>query len=625
MARSKNYVSGSKSTKKPFLIFSAIVISIATLLSFLALWSFYSCARAGIVKDTGIISILTWAGLIFSLPLCVLDLYTLKFILNHCYVVIAVDAATTLLLLFFLMNKGNFKGNEHGSAHWANKSEMRVFAKKENNMPLAHNTYLTKEAEAANNNVFVLAAPGGGKSFRVIIPAIEALTRPGTDQGSFFCTDTKGALYRDTVKMVRDRGIKTYLLNLSDPWYSNRYNPLHNVHPGRKVTEIAKLALAYTKNVRDEEASAGDGIWEDTFRQLMSAVWFYQYDFAINPITNKKETKALWRTAELIQSLFIGEKGRIDENSELARIVEAVRRIDPLHPMIASYDFVAAGAAETVASVIFTAGSKISIFTYPEIESLTRDNDIFIDKLFEEPSAVYLNFEVGSPFKAIAALFIEQLFSNAYYCAERKDGGALPRPFKFFLDELPNICRIHSLPQIASTCRSYNIDLVISVQSMQQTKAMFKDAEKTLMNNCVTHVYLGTGESDALKDISEALGKTTIEETSHSHQKSGQGGSSDSDRGLGRELALPSEIYSLPNKYAIVKMQHHPPIFAEKFKTEKEEWYSLLGGKGNPENSCVIEKDFAELYTIQKHEYESEKQERREVLIKQRKEMDGKL
>ena len=81
----------------------------------------------------------------------------------------------------------------------------------------------------------------------------------------------------------------------------------------------------------------------------------------------------------------------------------------------------------------------------------------------------------------------------------------------------------------------------------------------------------------------------------------------------------------MPNKYAIVKMQHHAPIFAEKFKTEKELWYSLLGGKGNPENSCVIEKDFAELYIIQKHEYEHEKQARREEMLKQIEEKDGKL
>ena len=623
--RSENYISGNRNSKKAIIILILIFTTIITITGIFALWSLYSCARAGMVKDTSLTSILIWLSNAFSVSLCPFDTYTIKFILSRFYVILIADVTVVLCILLVILSNDKFKGKEHGSAHWATKQELKAFAKKEGNMPLADGVYLTKEAEAANNNVFVLAAPGGGKSFRVIIPAIEALTREGTEQGSFFCTDTKGALYRDTVKMVRDRGVKTYLLNLSDPWYSNRYNPLYNVHPKRKVTEIAKLALSYTKNVRDEEASAGDGIWEDTFKQLMSAVWFYQYDFDINPITNKKEIKALWRTAELIQSLFVGEKGKIDENSELARIVEAVRRIDPLHPMIASYDFVAAGAAETVASVIFTAGSKISIFTYPEIESMTRDNDIYIDKLFEEPSAVYLNFEVGSPFKAIAALFIEQLFSNAYYCAERYPGGALPRPFKFFLDELPNICRIHSLPQIASTCRSYKIDLVISVQSMQQLKSIFKDAEKTLMNNCVTHIYLGTGESDALKEISEALGKTTIEETSHSHQKNGQGGSSDSDKKLGRELALPSEIYSLPNKYAIVKMQHHQPIFAEKFKTEKEEWYSLLGGKGNPENSCVIESDFNELYIIQKHEYEQEKQERREEKLKQIEETDGKL
>ena len=263
MARSENYISGNRNLKKSILVLILIFTGIITLFGILALWSFYSCARAGIVKDTSIRSILTWTTVAFSTTLCAFDIYTLKFIFSQFWLILIVDVTVALFLFLYMINIGKFKGNEHGSAHWATKQELKAFSKKENNMPLAHKTYLNKEAEAANNNVFVLAAPGGGKSFRVIIPAIEALTREGTEQGSFFCTDTKGALYRDTVKMVRDRGVKTYLLNLSDPWYSNRYNPLYNIHPNRKVTEIAKLALAYTKNVRDEEASAGDGIWED--------------------------------------------------------------------------------------------------------------------------------------------------------------------------------------------------------------------------------------------------------------------------------------------------------------------------------------------------------------------------
>lgn len=594
-------VRGNK--RKNTWIVLAIFAGIIAILGFLCLWSYYSCLQAGVLGQNGF-DLIKWFLYATSVPLCSLP-HAIGYILRRFYWVLLVDLVVVGILAIELFGGGKWKGVEHGSAHWATGSELQPFRDTGHDMPLAHRIYLSPEANPANRNVFVLAAPGGGKSFRVIIPAIEAITRPGDEQGSFFCTDTKGALYRDTVHMVRDRGVKTYLLNLSDPWFSHRYNPLMNIHPEKKDTEIAKLALAYAKNVRDTEAGVGDGIWEDTFQQLLSAVWFYQYDFKQNPLTGKPESRAMWRTAELIQSISGGQG--VNPDGEFARIIEAIRKSTPLHPSVRNFDFIAIGAGDTVQSVIITAGSKIYPFTYPEIESLTRVNDIDIDRLFEEPSAVYLNFEVGCPFKAIAALFIEQLFSSAYYIAETKHNGTLPRPFKFFLDELPNICKVYSLPERASTSRSYNIDLVISVQSMQQLKHIFKDAENTLMNNCVTHVYLGSGEADALKTISEALGKTTTKETSHSQNKGGnQGGGSDSDRDLGREIALPAEIYSMPDKYAIVKMQHHQPIFAEKFKTEKATWYLLLGGQGHPENSRTIQDDFGTLALIHKAEWQEE-------------------
>lgn len=611
---SKNYISGSRHSRGKVTFFTCIVLTvITTLITLLCLWSYQTCVRLGLIfpEKGAFAAAIEWLSVCFKTPLCWLDGNIITFWAYNSYIVILADLTVIFLVLSLRKPRGEFDRVQHGSAHWATRRELKPFRHEDGSMPLADGVYLTSKVRPANKNVFVLAAPGGGKSFRVIIPAIEALTRDGL-QGSFFCTDTKGALYRDTAKMVRDRGLQVYLLNLSDPWFSHRYNPLDNIHEERKVTEIAKLALAYAKNVRDEEAGVGDSIWEDTFKQLICAVWFYQYDFSVNPLTKRPETRALWRTAELIKGLRISGKGRIDESCELARIVAEIRKTDPLHPTLGCYDFVAAGAAETVASVIFTAGSKVSVFTYPEIESLTRKNDIDIDTLISEPSGVYLNFEVGSPYKAIAALFIEQLFSSAYFLAETKYGGALPRPLKLFLDELPNICRVHSLPERASTSRSYNIDLVISVQSMQQLQHIFKDAEKTLMNNCVTHIYLGTGEADALKQISEALGKTTTEETSDSRSKgmSGHGGGSESDRFLGREIALPSEIYSMPDLYAIVKIQHHPPIFAEKFKTEKQSYYKLLGGQGNPRNSCIINEDFREQRLLYMAEYESEKRMR---------------
>ena len=402
---SKNYVGGKGGRGKGLLIAFLVTLTLTLGAVFLALWSFESCIRAELIEGFDFMGALMWISYAFSVPLCALDGKTFAFIGEQYYFFLVGAALVCLLFVFLYTGKNEWKGVEHGSAHWATKQELAPFKKAGNNMPLADGVYLTPEAHPANRNVFVLAAPGGGKSFRVIIPAIEALTRDADDQGSFFCTDTKGALYRDTVKMVRDRGVKTYLVNLSDPWLSHRYNPLDNVHRERKVSEITKLALAYAKNVRDAEAGVGDSIWEDTFTQLLSAIWLYQYDFSVNPLTKKNETRAMWRTAELVQSISGGQG--VNKDGEFAQIVEAIRKTAPLHPAVRNFDFIATGAGETVQSVIITAGSKIYPFTYPEIESMTRTNDIVIDKLFEEPSGVYLNFEIGSPYKAIAALFIE--------------------------------------------------------------------------------------------------------------------------------------------------------------------------------------------------------------------------
>lgn len=609
---SKNPISGKKGGRRiKGLIFLLLLFNALTLL---LIWSYYSCVTDG---GSHVSRFLQWYSNAMERGLCSPSRELFDFILHQWRIFLAVNVSAVLIFLLSSRKAGNFAGVTQGSAHWATRKEKKVFKEKGENMPLADGVYLTPKANAANKNVFVLASPGGGKTFNVIIPAIEAQTRAG---GSFFCTDTKGALYRDTAKMVRERGYRVYLLNLSDPWFSHRYNPLWGIHKERRVTEIAKLALSYTKNVRDEEAGIGDSVWEETFKQLMTAVWLYQYDFEKNPITNEPESRAMWRTAELIKDLRAGKNG-IDSDCELSRIVEAIRAKDPLHPTVAGFDFVASGAAETIASVIITAGSKLQIFSYPEIEAMTRDNDIPIDAIFAQKTAVYLNFEVGSPYKAIAALFIEQLFAAAYYIAETKHGGTLEKPFKIYLDEQPNLCRIHSLPERLSTSRSYNIDILVSVQSMQQLKRMFKDAEKTLMNNCVVHVYLGSGEAEALKEISEALGKTTTEEISHSHSRglTGNGGSnSDSDRAQGRELALPSELYSMPGRYAIVKIQNHPPIFAKKFRTKRQGFYKLLGGQGNPKNNCVITDDFKKLSLLCKSEYMVEYRERTERAKKER-------
>ena len=276
---SKNAVSGKSDYAFLWGLFIPLLFA---LLSLLCIWSYYSCLISGKLDGYGGMGLSVWLVSIFSTPLCSISPPLLSYMADKLpLILISTFFGAVIWAASAFKSRGNFKKVEHGSTHWATKKELKPFKTVGRNMPLAEGVYLTDEAKPANRNVFVLAAPGGGKTFNVIIPGIEAVSRQGEGQGSFICTDTKGALYRDTSKMVRQRGLKTYLLNLSDPWFSHRYNPLDNVHPERRENEISKLALAYTKNVRDEEAGAGDAVWEDTFKELLCAVWKYQFDYSL--------------------------------------------------------------------------------------------------------------------------------------------------------------------------------------------------------------------------------------------------------------------------------------------------------------------------------------------------------
>ncbi len=604
-SESKNLISGRGRTGRFFSLFILPPLFWAPFV-FLSAWSYYSHLAAGALSFEKLwLRLGRWLGSFFTLGLCPLS-EALPFILDHLQALILVDLFLALLSFAFF-RRGNFEGVEHGSAHWARGRELRPFRQAGHNQPLGHRIYLNLKAGLLNGNVYLQGLSGAGKTFSVIIPGIEAQSRKGPGQGSFIATDVKGALYRDTSKMVRERGLPTYLLNLADPFFSNCYSPLDNVHEERKNVEIGALAQAFVKNVRDEEGGVGDSIWEETFEALLSCCWFYQYDFKINPLNGEPESRALWRTAELIRGIQLdGKSGMISPDCELYKLMQAVKYADPLHLSASNFEFIMTKAMrETIASVLFTAGAKIRIFGYPEIQTLTMKNEIPLDEFCEKPSAIYLNYQIGSPFRVIAALFIEQLFASAYYVAETKHAGKLPINVKLFLDELPSICRVYTLPMRASTVRSYNMDLFITSQSRQQLATIFKNQDKTLLNNCATHIYLGTREEDGLKEISAALGETTTVDVNYSHNSGKAGGGSESTRSTGRKLAMPSELISMGDQFEVIIMQNHPPIFCQKHKTKRTSYYKLLGGPGCPENNRVIEEDLFALSQLHRAEYEA--------------------
>lgn len=607
MRKADNNITGNKRYRR--LKVCVFVLLFLFLFEALQLWSFYSFSVSPAGKDYSLLQrIATWLVYI-STPLTPIS-ESLSYIFRHIWVYIPVNAFFIVLLLIASKNRGNYRDIEAGSAHWAFKKERKLFAEKENNQPLAEGIYMTGKADLPNGNVVVVANPGDGKSFRVLTPGIIQACREGYDKPSMIITDTKGALYRDTCRMVENAGLEVRTLNLTDPRYSNLYNPLCNIHRERLNTELSSLARCFIVNTRDAEAKTGDAFWEDTLYFLLMSVWGYQVTCDINPVSCVDETKAMYRTLELIRGMRLESGGGIRPDCEFAAIVDQLRQDKPLHITVTNFDSLMAAAPETIQSVVITAISRLAVFAEPDIEMLTMDDEMNIDGICEVPTALYLNFEVGSAYKVIAAMFLEQCFASIYYIADTKHGGSLPVKCKMYLDEIANICKFHSLPERLSTARSYNIDITLCLQALQQLKHLYDGSDQTIINNCAVFAYLGCGEPDTLERVSKLLGKTTIDEVNASRNYSGNGGGSESDRRTGRELMTQDELFTLPRNKCVLIIRGHNPIYAAKCKTEKWAEYKLLGGKGNPKNNTDVSVKYAGEYSLHKARYDELRKER---------------
>lgn len=600
MKRADNVVTGNRRGRRA--IVALLIFLFLSAAEALVLWSFYSYSVTAGSGKSLLLRLCLW---ISAIPTTGLVSGGGGYILRH-YLCLCLPL-TALVLLLFIVNShrhGNYRDIEAGSAHWAHRSERRLFSERGNNQPLAEGIYMTPAADLPNGNIIVVAGPGDGKSFRVLTPGIIQACRSGYDKPSLIITDTKGALYRDTARMVKAAGIRVRCLNLTDPRYSCLYNPLCNLHSARLSTELSSLARCFIANTRDVETNAGDAFWEDALYFLLVSVWGYQATCAVNPLTGAEETQAMYRTLELIRGLRLGANSRFADGCEYSGIIEALRTVSPLHLAVTSYDSLCAAAPETIQSVIITAVSRLAIFAEPDIEMLTMADEMQIDLICDEPTALYLNFEVGSAYKVIAAMFLEQCFASVYYIADTKHGGKLPRKCRFLLDEIANICKFHSLPERLSTARSYNIDIMLCVQALQQLKHLYDGADQTIINNCAVFAYLGCGEPDTLERVSKLLGKTTIDEVNESRNRGTHGGSSEADRRTGRSLMTEDELFTLSRDKCVLIVRGHNPLFARKCRTEGWAEYRLLGGIGNADNNIDVRDEYAADYARHKEQYD---------------------
>lgn len=512
-----------------------------------------------------------------------------------------------LFILFLLYTEykkyNNYKDMEHGSSRWGVKEEQIELYKNDNSIPVADNIYISMgNPKIKNLNELCIGDTGAGKSFTKLIPDIMEMN------ANFIITDVKGSLYRQTYKILEERGYKKEnikLLNFNDLKYTNTFNPFAYLETEQ---DIDRLANTFVINSRRDGASVGDGFWEDTSSMLLSSVISYLH-------FTENETKTFFRVMDLINSLEI-INGSISMGCEYARLISNLKEKDPYHSAVLNYELVTKAPQETLQSVIISLQAKLRLWVNEDLRIMTNSDEMELDKFAEkdEKIAIFISIPSGdTTYKIVTSMFISTALSRLSYLANTKCGGKLPNLTSFELDEFANIGILPNFDNAITTFRSQNIRALMIVQSLQQLTKNYDKADKTIISNCDTFNYLGTRDIETREQVVKMLGKTTIEEKSFSKNIGNkQGGGSETDRGMGRELLTLDELGRLQDK-SIVFIGTYFPFYCDKFKTYNHKYFTILGNDDIESEKAKkynidVEQQFKQLYEKHKEEYNVYKQ-----------------
>ena len=528
------------------------------------------------------------------------------------------------------------KGEEHGSARWANMKEVRSLADKPPKLPLrvrVHNLFeglkfwkkrdkaytadnnivLTDEVRMSLNtrqtrknlNVMVIGGSGSGKSRFYVKPN---LMQANT---SYVCTDPKGELLRSTGKMLESYGYDIRVFNLIDMAHSNNYNPFQYIYDDKgnySPTAVIKMVNVLMKNT-SKEGGTGDQFWDDSTKALLAALCFYLVECEDKSRQNFSEVMKLLKKAEVKEGdeaymsdldLFFDslenpdkyteEAGEIDKRvKELNLIDLAQKNKKPHEYMCLKYykDFKKA-AGDTAKSILISTAVRLQAFNIPEVMDLTCCDNIHLETIGDKPTAMFIIIPSSDDtFNFLAAMMYTQLFDVLYDRANFRYGGRLPVHVRCLLDEFANIGTIPRFEELLATMRSMEISANVIIQNLSQLKKMYKDSWENVLGNCDSLLFLGGQEPTTLDHISKTLGKETIDTRSHNRTRGRQGSTSENDGILGRELMTVDELKTMKDNECILFVRGIYPFFCNKYKIERHPNYRLLEDS-NEDNAYLI-------------------------------------
>ena len=484
---------------------------------------------------------------------------------------IGIVGAVLIRLIVYVKGKNAKKyrkGIEYGSARWGNAEDIKPYTDPvfQNNVLLTQTERLTMNSRpkqpkyARNKNILVIGGSGSGKTRFFVKPNLMQM------HSSYVVTDPKGTVLVECGKLLQRGGYRIKVLNTINFKKSMKYNPFAYL---RSEKDILKLVNTLIANTKGDGEKAGEDFWIKSERLFYCALIGYIWYEA------PEEEKNFTTLLEMINA----SEAREDDpefQSPVDLMFERLEQKDPDHFAVRQYKKFLLSAGKTRSSILISCGARLAPFDIREVRELMEDDEMELDTIGDEKTVLFLIMsDTDTTFNFILAMLQSQLINLLCDRADDKYGGRLPVHVRLILDEFANIGQIPNFDKLIATIRSREISASIILQSQSQLKAIYKDAAEIISDNCDSVLFL-SGRGKNAKEISDALGKETIDSFNTSENRGSQTSHGLNYQKLGKALMSEDEIAIMDGGRCILQLRGVRPFFSEKFDITKHPHYKYL-------------------------------------------------
>ena len=498
---------------------------------------------------------------------------------------IGIAGAVILRMAVYLKGKNAKKyrhGIEYGSARWGTAADIAPYMDKDffQNIPMTQTERITMASRpkqpkyARNKNIVVIGGSGSGKTRFFCKPSLLQA------HSSYVCTDPKGTLLPEIGAFLERKKYRIKCLNLINFRKSMKYNPLAYI---RSEKDILKLVNALIMNTKGEGEKSSEDFWVKAERLYYSAligyIWYEATEEEKNFIT-------------LLDLINASEAREDDETyqSPVDLLFSQLEEREPDHFAVKQYRKFKMAAGKTLKSILISCGARLAPFDIKELRDLMEYDELELDTLGDQKTALFVILsDTDSTFNFVAALMYSQLFNLLCDKADDFYGGRLPVHVRLILDEFANIGQIPNFDKLIATIRSREISASIILQSQSQLKTIYKDAADTIVGNCDSTLFLGGKEKSTLKEISELLGKETIDLYNQSENRGSQVSHGLSYQKLGKELMTQDELAVMDGGKCIFMLRGVRPFLSDKYDLTRHPNYRYTAD-ADPKNVFDMER-----------------------------------